>query len=604
MVTADPRSGAPARLRRLAAVVLSAILGAVLLAPAAHAADPEAPVLTLIQPPAEAVVPGQPAAVTFTASAPVTFVVFHFRDAYTRETVRAEWTGPGTTTASVAPITAKTISLSGTHQLTDVYVAGGGLARFVHRGEEPAGSAPLSSGDLQIDNPNPTLADFPAYTPVIKEERVPGLRLSIANPVTVWPAGAEISYQWFSDGQPIPGATNPDYGLGLSEAGTTITLTISATAPSYRPAQFTSAPYGPAARTVLVPRVVMAGNAAVGGSIRPEFGSPVPPSVIPDGGTPSYTYLWKRDGAPIPGAVQPQYTVTADDVAHLLSVDFTLSYDGGLSSKTVTTPAVRARAAAQTSGFDADGRADVFARTADGTLMLYPGNGAGGWLPARAIGWGWGGFDKLLAPGDFDGDGAADVLARDAAGRLFLYAGNGAGGWKGSRQVGAGWQGMKDIVGAGDFTGDGFNDVLARTAQNTIVVYPGDGRGGWLAPATVGWGWDGLDQLTAVDMDGDFKPDLVARDQQGSLRLFRGDGAGGFMNVSAQTIGTGWSFARIGTVGDFTGDGDPDVFAVDGGGSLSMYLTNATALGRSLAEGYWKGASKVGWGWGGFTAVF
>jgi len=34
-----------------------------------------------------------------------------------------------------------------------------------------------------------------------------------------------------------------------------------------------------------------------------------------------------------------------------------------------------------------------------------------------------------LVPGDFDGDGKADVIARDSGGTLWLYSGNGAGGW-------------------------------------------------------------------------------------------------------------------------------------------------------------------------------
>src|SRR4051812_35689502 len=73
---------------------------------------------------------------------------------------------------------------------------------------------------------------------------------------------------------------------------------------------------------------------------------------------------------------------------------------------------------------------------------MYRGNGSGGWAPnvPDAIGTGWGSFTAFLAPGDFSGDGKPDVLVRDGDGRLLMYRGNGAGGWAaGARQtVGSG----------------------------------------------------------------------------------------------------------------------------------------------------------------------
>lgn len=36
-----------------------------------------------------------------------------------------------------------------------------------------------------------------------------------------------------------------------------------------------------------------------------------------------------------------------------------------------------------------DGHTDLFARDSTGVLWLYPGNGAGGWLPRVQTGTGW-----------------------------------------------------------------------------------------------------------------------------------------------------------------------------------------------------------------------
>ena len=45
-----------------------------------------------------------------------------------------------------------------------------------------------------------------------------------------------------------------------------------------------------------------------------------------------------------------------------------------------------------------DGKPDMLARDADGRLLMYRGNGAGGWATGNAeqIGGGWAGFTALL----------------------------------------------------------------------------------------------------------------------------------------------------------------------------------------------------------------
>jgi Glycosyl hydrolases family 43/FG-GAP-like repeat len=92
-----------------------------------------------------------------------------------------------------------------------------------------------------------------------------------------------------------------------------------------------------------------------------------------------------------------------------------------------------------------DGRADLVARdTANGDLWLYPGDGRGGFAAgSRVIGRGWASMTAVLSSGDADRDGRDDVLARTATGALMLYRGDGRGGWAASgRQIGSGWGGL------------------------------------------------------------------------------------------------------------------------------------------------------------------
>lgn len=94
--------------------------------------------------------------------------------------------------------------------------------------------------------------------------------------------------------------------------------------------------------------------------------------------------------------------------------------------------------------FDGDGNADVIARQAGGAnLWLYPGNGKGGWKTPRKIGQNWHNMNHLFSVGDFDRDGAADIIARhNGTGDLLLYRGNGSGGWRGSRKIGHNWSAL------------------------------------------------------------------------------------------------------------------------------------------------------------------
>jgi hypothetical protein len=192
--------------------------------------------------------------------------------------------------------------------------------------------------------------------------------------------------------------------------------------------------------------------------------------------------------------------------------------------------------------FDGDGVADIVARnTTDHDLYLFHGRGATTPLAGVDISNNWSTVDQLSGPGDFDGDGHNDIIGRNTAtSQLVLYRGNGTGGFIGSTVIGAsGWNSLSLIMSPGDFNNDGHPDVLARNTSNQLMLYPGTGTG--FGSATVsGTGWSAFSKLVAGgDVDGDGNNDLIAFDGS-SVKLYHGSGAGGFTGTAA-TIGTGWT---------------------------------------------------------------
>ncbi|EMY36031.1 heme peroxidase, partial [Arthrobacter crystallopoietes BAB-32] len=127
-----------------------------------------------------------------------------------------------------------------------------------------------------------------------------------------------------------------------------------------------------------------------------------------------------------------------------------------------------------------DGTADLMARDVNGRLWTYPGNGSGRFEPRELTGSrGWNSITALLSPGDFDDDGNSDVIARTTDGRLWLYPGNGAAGLRPRSVIGTGWNGMQAIFSPGDPSGDGNPDVIASDSDGRLWLYPGNGTGGW-----------------------------------------------------------------------------------------------------------------------------
>jgi len=183
-------------------------------------------------------------------------------------------------------------------------------------------------------------------------------------------------------------------------------------------------------------------------------------------------------------------------------------------------------ATAARADWSGDGNADILAVDPGERLLLYRGNGAGGFLggTGEPIGSGWGPFTALLSPGDFNGDARPDLLVRRSDGVLLLYRGNGAGGFLTGmgEPIGSGWGPFTALLSPGDFSGDGNPDVLARSSDGALLMYRGNGAGGWLTGLAeeIGSGWQ---PFTAVipggDFSGDGKADVLARQADGTLLL-------------------------------------------------------------------------------------
>lgn len=176
-------------------------------------------------------------------------------------------------------------------------------------------------------------------------------------------------------------------------------------------------------------------------------------------------------------------------------IDSVATFTGGYSLNLVSQSWSSNTLTVAPGDWDTDGTYDLIARDTAGALWLYPGTtrgqvtGAIEYPTRRQIGSGWGGFRRILGPGDFDGDHLVDLLGLDATGGLWLYPGNGSGGTLPRRQIGTGWGGFTALVTPGDWDRDGHPDLVVRNASGQLWLYPGNGTGGFLPRRQLPGAW-------------------------------------------------------------------------------------------------------------------
>lgn len=229
---------------------------------------------------------------------------------------------------------------------------------------------------------------------------------------------------------------------------------------------------------------------------------------------------------------------------------------------------------------DGDGRPDLvleYELNAGGgsNLAWLKNTGQGGFAPPVILASMAAGMGPLFTMADFNGDGRPDFVYTTAASPATMRMLLSQGGGNYSDQAITGLNGIVGTVNALDFNLDGHLDLVIQVQEiPSIAVYSfeGDGGGAFTQVASTNIGSPGFApyQFVVGDFDGDGFPDLAGvngeTEPSHALYLF-GDGHGNF--TPQEVVGPQGFYAAV---GDVNGDGIPDVVVPDRFNFVSLSL--------------------------------
>lgn len=210
--------------------------------------------------------------------------------------------------------------------------------------------------------------------------------------------------------------------------------------------------------------------------------------------------------------------------------------------------------------FNADGRQDVaVSNRISGSIAILLGNGDGTFRDPISFPVASG--PGLLASGDFNGDGKADLAVLfDATNTLSIMLGTGDGFL--ARPVNYVLGASPNSLALVDLDGDGILDILAPDpVSRSVLILWGKPNGTFDAAPDYPVGAEPA-SVVAADLNGDGNVDLVVPNQGSSdysVLLGNGDGTFRVLPRAALTDPAAATRPRAAGVGDFNGDGIPDL---------------------------------------------
>src|SRR6185312_3714339 len=196
---------------------------------------------------------------------------------------------------------------------------------------------------------------------------------------------------------------------------------------------------------------------------------------------------------------------------------------------------------------------------------------------------------------DVDGDGIADLaIANFGSANVAILYGTGAGtfGTPNLLTVGTNPNG----IAAAYFNADGVIDLaVVNEGSDTVTFIPGvDGHTfGAATPFSTNGAGSGHQPLSvaAADVNGDGKLDIItANSASDTVSVLIGNGSGGFAQAALYSTGAGTGPGFV-AIGDFDGDGNPDIVTANGNTPDVSVLPGSAAGAFGTATSYGTGTT-------------